>query len=222
MEQAVEDRGGEDLVAEDGAPLRDDLVRGDEQAAPFVAARDELEKEVGAPPFKGQVPELLDDQQFRLAVKHQALGELAFGLGSRQGGEQPGGTRKEHGMAGFDHGAAQPDGEMRFAHTRRAKQEDVFGLAQKARRGELADEPLIDRRLKLEFEIVERLYRRKVRDLQRHRHARALFGVDSLPEDAVEKVEIGRLAARSVKPLRYPRRRRRVSRMAPPRPEFGS
>jgi hypothetical protein len=26
MEQAVEDRGREDVVAEDGAPLRDDLV----------------------------------------------------------------------------------------------------------------------------------------------------------------------------------------------------
>ena len=27
MEQAIEDRGGEDLVAKDGAPLRDDVAR---------------------------------------------------------------------------------------------------------------------------------------------------------------------------------------------------
>jgi hypothetical protein len=81
MQKPVEDRGGEDLVAEDGAPLRHDLVRGEEQAAPFVPAGDELEKEMGAAPFKGEIPELVDDQQFRLAVKHQALGELAVGLG---------------------------------------------------------------------------------------------------------------------------------------------
>ena len=101
-------------------------------------------------------------------------------------------------MAGFDDGAAQPDGEMRFADARRAKEEDVFGLAEKPRGRQLADEPLIDGRLEFEFEIVERLDRREVRDLQRHRDAGALFGVDFLPQDAVEKVEIGRLAARGV------------------------
>ena len=84
MQQAIEDRGGEDLVAEDGAPLRDDLVRGDQQAAAFVPAGDELEKEMGAAPFKGEIAELVDDQQLRLAVKHQAFGELAFGLGFGQ------------------------------------------------------------------------------------------------------------------------------------------
>jgi len=44
MQEPVEDRGGKDLVAEDGAPLRDDLVRSDEQAAAFVSEGDELEK----------------------------------------------------------------------------------------------------------------------------------------------------------------------------------
>ena len=69
MQQPVEDRGGEDLVAEDGAPLRDDLVGGDQQAAAFVPAGDELEKEMGAAPLKRQVAELVDDQQLRLACK---------------------------------------------------------------------------------------------------------------------------------------------------------
>ena len=38
MEQTVENCGGEDVVAEDRAPLGDDLVGGDEQAAAFVPA----------------------------------------------------------------------------------------------------------------------------------------------------------------------------------------
>ena len=58
MEQAVENRGRQDVVAEDGAPLRHDLIGGDEQAAALVAAGDELEKEMGAPSFKRQVAEL--------------------------------------------------------------------------------------------------------------------------------------------------------------------
>ena len=46
MEQAIEDRRGEDVVAEDGAPLGDDLVGSDQQAPAFVPARDELKKEM--------------------------------------------------------------------------------------------------------------------------------------------------------------------------------
>jgi len=44
VEQPVEDRSGQAVVAEDGAPLRHDLVGGDEQAAAFVPPCDELEK----------------------------------------------------------------------------------------------------------------------------------------------------------------------------------
>jgi hypothetical protein len=60
MEQAIEDRGGEDVVAEDRAPLRDDLIGGDQEAAAFVPASDELEKERRAASFKRQVAELVD------------------------------------------------------------------------------------------------------------------------------------------------------------------
>ena len=63
---------------------------------------------------------------------------------------------------------------------------------------ELADEPLIDRRLELEIEVVERLHRREVRDLEAHRDARPLLGIDLLPQDAVEEIEIGRLGPRGV------------------------
>jgi hypothetical protein len=46
MQQAVENRGGEDLIAEDGAPLRDELIGGDEQAAALVAPSDQLKEEM--------------------------------------------------------------------------------------------------------------------------------------------------------------------------------
>jgi hypothetical protein len=34
MQQAIENRGGEHLIVEDGAPLCHDLIAGDERAAP--------------------------------------------------------------------------------------------------------------------------------------------------------------------------------------------
>ena len=57
MEEPIEDRGGEDVVAEDRTPLRDDLIGGDQQAAAIVPAGNELEKEVRAASFKRQVAE---------------------------------------------------------------------------------------------------------------------------------------------------------------------
>ena len=61
MQEPIEDRRGEDIVAEDRAPLRDDLIGGDQQATALVAAGDELEKEMdGAASFKRQVAELVE------------------------------------------------------------------------------------------------------------------------------------------------------------------
>ena len=105
---------------------------------------------------------------------------------------------EEDGSAGFDDRAPERDGEMRFAHARRAEDEDVFGLAEEARRRQLAHEALIDGGLECEVEIVERLHRRKVRDLQAHGDPRPLLRVDLLSQDAVEEIEIGRLGAGGV------------------------
>ncbi len=83
-------------------------------------------------------------------------------------------------MAGFDDGAAEGNREMRFADARRTKDQHVFGLGEKARRRQLAHEPLIDRRLELEVEVIERLHRRKMRDLESHGDAGPLLGLDLL------------------------------------------
>ena len=47
VQQAVKDRGGEHVVAEDAAPLAEGLVGGQQDAAALVAARDQLEDHVG-------------------------------------------------------------------------------------------------------------------------------------------------------------------------------
>jgi hypothetical protein len=87
---------------------------------------------------------------------------------------------------------------MRFPDAGRTEDEDVFRVRHEVPRGELADQSLIDRRLKLEVELVEGLHGRKVRDLGPHRGARPLFGLDLLAEHHVEEIEIRRRVPRGV------------------------
>jgi len=63
MQQPIEDRRSEDVIAEDLAPLTDKLVGGDEQAALLVAASDELEEEMRRSLLEGQIAELVEDEE---------------------------------------------------------------------------------------------------------------------------------------------------------------
>jgi hypothetical protein len=60
MQQTIEDRGGEHVIAEDSAPLGHELIGRDQKAAALVPPRDELEEEMRAAPFKREVAELVD------------------------------------------------------------------------------------------------------------------------------------------------------------------
>jgi hypothetical protein len=48
MQQTIEDGRGEDFFAEDGAPLRYQLIGGDEETAALVATCDQLKEQVRA------------------------------------------------------------------------------------------------------------------------------------------------------------------------------
>jgi hypothetical protein len=84
VQEAIQDGGGEDVVAEDGPPLGDDLVGSNQHAAALVPACDELEEEVRTALLERQVAELVDDEKLGLGVEGQALVELPFGLGARE------------------------------------------------------------------------------------------------------------------------------------------
>jgi hypothetical protein len=71
-------------------------------------------------------------------------------------------------------------------------------LGEKAAGGQLAHQALIDRGLEFEIEIVERLHRGEVRDLERHGDTGALLRLDLLPEHGIEEIEVGGLGARGV------------------------
>src|SRR6185436_14371476 len=63
VQEAIEDRRGDDAVAEDLAPLAEALVRGQDDAAALVARRDEREEGGGRHAVIGPHAELVDDKQ---------------------------------------------------------------------------------------------------------------------------------------------------------------
>jgi hypothetical protein len=110
--------------------------------------------------------------------------------------EQRRGTRKLHGVAGFDGSAAERNGQMRFGNAWWTQEHHVFGIGDIAAGRQLANEPLIDGRLELELELVECLDDGEARNLHAHLDASTLPCGNLVAEQPVEKLEIRRLSSR--------------------------
>lgn len=108
-----------------------------------------------------EVAELVDDEQLGLGVEGDLVGELSFLLCLGQRGEERGSGDEERRVAGLDGGASERDGQVRLADAGRTEEQDVLGGGDEAAGAQLADELLVDGRLELEVELLERLDGRK-------------------------------------------------------------
>src|SRR5512135_349818 len=115
VQQAVQQRGGDDRVAEDLAPFGKAAVGGQDHGAALVAGIDQLEEQVAAAGDDRQVADLVHDQQLRPAQETQALaqGPLAFGFG--QGVDQLGQGAEIDAAPGLDGFYAQREGQVGLA-----------------------------------------------------------------------------------------------------------
>ena len=77
VQEAVEERGGDDGIAEDLAPFGEAAVGGQDHGALLVAGVDELEEQVAAAGHDGQVADLVDDQQRSAAEIADALAQAS-------------------------------------------------------------------------------------------------------------------------------------------------
>src|SRR5919197_3891155 len=80
VDEPVDHRRGDDLVAEDLAPARERLVRGDDHRGPLVARRDQAEHQVRRLGVEGDVADLVDDDQRHEAEPAQLGLEVAGAL----------------------------------------------------------------------------------------------------------------------------------------------
>src|SRR5271157_2158381 len=107
MEQPIQDRRGQYLISEDDSPVRNPLVRRDQQAPFLVSAVYQLEEQVRRSPLEWQVAQLVDDQQPELAVLDQLVPEVSFRFGFPQDQQQCRGRREANRMTLLHDLAAQ-------------------------------------------------------------------------------------------------------------------
>jgi hypothetical protein len=78
MQEAVEQRGGDDGIAKDVSPLGGAAVRGEDHGAVFVASVDELEEEIAAAGNDREVADLVDNEQSEAAEVSDSLAQSAL------------------------------------------------------------------------------------------------------------------------------------------------
>ena len=154
VEQAVEQCGGHDLVAEDATPLLEALVGGEHSRGVPVAPVDELEEQDRAALGHRQVADLVHDEQRRVGQRLESAVEPARGFGLLQGVHQVG-QRAEVDLASA---LGSSDRQVRLSHAGRAEEDDVLLALQKAQFVERVDLLALDRGLEGEVEAPERLH----------------------------------------------------------------
>ena len=83
VKQSVQQRRGDDRIAENLAPFGEAAIGGQDHRASLVAGVDQLEEQVAGAGADGEIADLIDDQQRGAAQEANALAQspFAFGLG---------------------------------------------------------------------------------------------------------------------------------------------
>lgn len=163
VEEAVEDRGGDDVVvAEDAPPLVERHVGGDDHRAVRVFLAHELEEERRALRVHRRVAQLVDDQQFLPAQLLQLPPERVGDLRGDEAVEERRGVGVEDALA-RETGLQRPgQGEVRLPDAGRADQQDVRRRLQERQRPQLTDPRRRQAGLEGEVELRQGFARREV------------------------------------------------------------
>ena len=150
MQQAIDERSGHDLVAQDLAPLLEAFIGGQHSGCALIAPVDELEEEHGAGLADRQVADLVDDQERRIGEDLEAASQLAGGLGFFERGDEVGQSAVVDSAPALSRGNGEADREMRLADARRAEEDHVLLTLQEAELVERVDLLALDRGLEAE------------------------------------------------------------------------
>ncbi len=125
VHEAVDQRNDAGSVGENVAPLGKGAVGGDQRALGLVAARDQLEHQVGMAVGVGQVADLVDHQQLRPGVVAQAAAQGRVAVERAEVAEQLAGAGEQHGVAVDQRLMGDVLRQRRLADAVRADQDDV-------------------------------------------------------------------------------------------------
>src|ERR1700744_2506421 len=155
MQHAIEDRGSDHGISEHGSPFGDGSVARHEDRSSLVAAGDEVEGKGSSSGLERQVTELIDDEEFWLAVVQELFLKASFAVGARERRYQPGCRNEQRGVAAQDDLSTQGDRQMGFADARRPKQQQAVAVCDPARSSKLADLLRIHRGLRVVVKPIQ-------------------------------------------------------------------
>ena len=145
VEEAVEDgRGDGGVTVEDGGPLLEGLIGGEDDGTAFVAGTNDLEQKIGSALVDGQVADFVEDENGRSGVFAQFGFEGSLGLGGVKSVDDIDGVGEEHAQARLAGGITQRGGEMGFAQSDEAEDEDVGLIVDELETEEILDLEAID------------------------------------------------------------------------------
>src|SRR5262249_18418116 len=122
MHEAVDERRGHDLVAENLAPLLEALVRRQDRRGRFVAAAEELKEEHRPRPRDRQVADFVDHHQTREDKGAEAMCQPARALRVFERVEEIGQRREVDAPAALRRRDGETEREMRFPDARWSEQ----------------------------------------------------------------------------------------------------
>jgi stage V sporulation protein SpoVS len=157
VHQAIDERRGHHGVAQDLPPLLEAPVGGHDDRAPLVAAGHQREEQVGRLALKGQVADLIHDEDVVALEAAQLDLERVPVLGGLQAGHPVGRRGEGHPvprLAGLD---AERDGQVGLARARGPEEADVGRLGDPGEPGQVLHQRSLGRGLGGPVEVLERL-----------------------------------------------------------------
>ena len=127
MQKAVEERGGDDEVAEDVSPLGEAAVRGEDHGAPLITGVDELEEQIAAARNDREVADFVDNEQGEAAEVSDSLAQSALAFGPGERGDDVGEGAEVDAAASFHRLDAERQAEMGLAGAGWTDQVDGLG-----------------------------------------------------------------------------------------------
>src|SRR5262249_2833064 len=143
MNEAIDEGDDAGSVGEHLVPFDERTVGGDERARLLVAARDELEEEVGVAVGVGEIADLLDDEEGRTYVAAQAPAQCGIALERGEIAEHVTVGGEQHGMSGGGGLGGEVLGAHRLARAVGRDQDDVAWLLEELERHQRLDRPTI-------------------------------------------------------------------------------
>jgi site-specific DNA recombinase len=119
VDEPVDHRRSDDVVAEDFAPTGERLVAGDDHRRSLIAGGDQGEHQVRGLRVERDIAHLIHDQQWDPAQRGELVFQAAVAFGVGEPGDPFGRGAEERAVPGETGPDAQGDAEVRLASTRR-------------------------------------------------------------------------------------------------------